>query len=78
MKIKMWSTAKAGFGGVGIGEVGGGINIKLATAYGAKAQLICDRCVVHKLGFELSFNAVTNGLGTGVVASLVYTGVAKC
>ncbi len=45
-----------GLGGVGIGEVSGGGEIKLVAAYGAKARLICDRCVVYKLGLELSFN----------------------
>jgi hypothetical protein len=32
------------------------MEIKFVTAYGATAQLICDRCIVYKLGFELSFN----------------------
>jgi hypothetical protein len=36
--------------------VRGGVEINFFAAYGAKAQLICDSCIVYKLGFELSFN----------------------
>ncbi len=63
----------------------GGMDIKLVTAYRAKVQLNCDRCVFYRLGFELSFNMPANvsyfdhtWVGGRCVASLVYTGVTEC
>ncbi len=52
----MWSIATAGIWWCWDGEVRGGVEIELVAAYGANAQLICDWCIVYKLGLELSFN----------------------